>query len=127
MSKKKNSNSKLFVTMSGRLDRLRKELKLTWGEFEEHLGISHTMMHFMRSGERTPSMKLLRRIEAEENKAGIEPRQKKQLEYDHSEQERENSVVKESSEILTLISRVEAVELELSTIKHGLIKIIGGR
>lgn len=59
--------------MDRRLDNLRQALRLEWGELCTKLDVGRVMMHYIRSGERTPSMKLIRRIEAAEAEAGLRP------------------------------------------------------
>lgn len=126
MSNEIKHESKLFVTMAERLDLLRKELKLTWGEFEDYLEISHTMMHFMRKEERNPSMKLLRRIEDEEKNVGIIRNGKEIPLPIETKSEPNRLMVRETDELLNLLNRVESVESELRGIKKGLKKLIEG-
>jgi hypothetical protein len=44
---------------------------LTWTELQERLGVSESMLYFMRTGARKPSPKMLRRITELEREAGI--------------------------------------------------------
>jgi transcriptional regulator with XRE-family HTH domain len=44
---------------------------LTWNELQERLGVSESMLYFMRTGARNPSPKMLRRIMELETEAGI--------------------------------------------------------
>lgn len=46
-----------------RLEDLRKSLRLNWRELREQIGIGETMLHYLRTGKRTPSPKVHRRIE----------------------------------------------------------------
>lgn len=48
--------------MDERLENLRKQLCLDWGELAQKLGISRAMLGFVRRGTRNPSAALLRRI-----------------------------------------------------------------
>lgn len=48
--------------MEERLKKLRYDLGLEWGELAERLGISRSMLGFIRNGERTPSAALGLRI-----------------------------------------------------------------
>lgn len=59
--------------MEKRLELLRAELNLSWGELCDQLGIGRSMLAYLRSGARNPSMKLLRRIIEAERAAGIAP------------------------------------------------------
>jgi hypothetical protein len=68
-----NKESKDFVrgAVRDRLEKLRSTLLLTWTELQERLGVSESMLYFMRTGDRHPSPKMLRRIMELESGAGI--------------------------------------------------------
>ena len=57
--------------MEDRLDKLRGLRFEGWKELAFTLGITVTMLHYLRTGERNPSPKLLRRIMELETEAGI--------------------------------------------------------
>ena len=54
-----------------RLSVLKAELCLTWVELAEKIGCKQSMMSMMKSGERSPGPKLLRKILAAEVEAGL--------------------------------------------------------
>ena len=54
-----------------RLERLRAAQVTSWSELCKTLGIGATMLHYLRSGARNPSPKLMRRIVELEIEAGI--------------------------------------------------------
>jgi transcriptional regulator with XRE-family HTH domain len=54
-----------------RLGALRTALMLNWRELYERLGISERTLHYLRTGARNPSPKVLRRITELEAEAGI--------------------------------------------------------
>lgn len=54
-----------------RLDALRNRLTLSWAELAEKIGISRSMLDFVRAGARDPSPKTLRKIAAVEMEAGL--------------------------------------------------------
>ena len=58
--------------MKPRLERLRGAMLLTWKELQNRLEISESTLYFLRSGARKPSPKLLRKIIALEQDAGLE-------------------------------------------------------
>ena len=60
-----------MVPLPERLDALRSALVLNWREFYERLGISERTLHYIRTGARNPSPKLLRRIMELETEAGL--------------------------------------------------------
>ena len=68
-----NKESKDFVrgAVRDRLEKLRSTLLLTWTELQERLGVSESMLYFMRTGDRHPSPKMLRRIVELETEAGL--------------------------------------------------------
>jgi transcriptional regulator with XRE-family HTH domain len=59
--------------MNARLQNLREALKMEWGELATHLGISRSMLDFVRKGQRNLSFPAIRRLEAVEKEAGILP------------------------------------------------------
>lgn len=59
--------------MNARLQRLREVLRLEWGELASHLGVSRSMLDFVRKGQRNLSFPALRRLEEAERAAGILP------------------------------------------------------
>jgi transcriptional regulator with XRE-family HTH domain len=65
-------NTFFMKNVGERLEALRRRLTLNWGELAAHLDISRAMLDFMRSGQRVPSPKTMRKIEAAELHAGIE-------------------------------------------------------
>ena len=65
--------SEVFVNLSERLERLRHARTVTWAELREVLGIGETMLHYLKTGQRQPSPKLIRRIEQAEREADLLP------------------------------------------------------
>jgi transcriptional regulator with XRE-family HTH domain len=61
------------VKLAERLGRLRAARTLSWGELRKDLDVGETTLHYLKTGERNPSPKLLRRIEAAERAAGLVP------------------------------------------------------
>ncbi|MDZ7317468.1 MAG: hypothetical protein ONB24_15255 [candidate division KSB1 bacterium] len=59
--------------MADRLERLRRQLVLDWGGMCRYLGIKRSMLHYLRTGARNPSPKLLRKIIEAERAAGLLP------------------------------------------------------
>ena len=59
--------------MNKRLETLRYSLGLEWGELAERLGISRSMLGFIRNENRKPSAALLMRISELEQQAGGNP------------------------------------------------------
>jgi transcriptional regulator with XRE-family HTH domain len=59
--------------MNARLQRLREVLRLEWGELAERLGLSRSMLDFVRKGQRNLSFKALSRLEDVERCAGFTP------------------------------------------------------
>lgn len=59
--------------MNARLQQLRETLRMEWGELASHLGISRSMLDFVRKGQRNLSFPALRRLEEAERAAGILP------------------------------------------------------
>ena len=57
--------------MEARLNRLRVARMLSWVDLAKALDIGLTMLHYIRSGARNPSSKLLRKIIALEQDAGL--------------------------------------------------------
>lgn len=66
--------------MADRLARLKDAMRLEWGELASALQINRTMLHYLRKGQRNPSIRALRRIEDAEQKAGLVPPPVKQRE-----------------------------------------------
>lgn len=54
-----------------RLEALRSRLTLSWAELADRIGISRSMLDFVRAGDRDPSPKTLRKIAAVEVDAGL--------------------------------------------------------
>lgn len=52
--------------MEKRLENLKNALGLNWGELADFIGISRSMLDFLRTGVRTPGAKVLRKIEQAE-------------------------------------------------------------
>ena len=59
------------MSVADRLEKLKEAKTLSWGELCDLLQVNRSMMHYLRTGERKPSPKLLRRIEEAEKEAGI--------------------------------------------------------
>lgn len=55
--------------MKERLENLKKTLGVTWGEVAEYIGISRSMLDFLRSGERSAGNKTLQQMENAEARA----------------------------------------------------------
>lgn len=55
--------------MKERLENLKKNLGVTWGEVAEYIGISRSMLDFLRSGERSAGNKTLQQMENAEERA----------------------------------------------------------
>lgn len=55
--------------MKERLENLKKTLGVTWGEVAEYIGISRSMLDFLRSGERSAGNKTLQQMENAEERA----------------------------------------------------------
>lgn len=60
-----------FVKTYDRVEQLRKKLHLNKGEVCDLLGIGRTMLHYLKTEERNLSPKAYRKLEEEEDKAGI--------------------------------------------------------
>ncbi len=58
--------------MKNRLESLKKRLGLSWGELADYIGISRSMLDFVRTGTREPGNKTRRLIEDAEKKSGLE-------------------------------------------------------
>lgn len=56
-----------------RLEALRQHHLLTWGELAKKIGISRSMLDFLKSGEKAPGPKVMRLIVEAEREAGIIP------------------------------------------------------
>lgn len=52
--------------MKNRLENLKKALAMNWGELADYIGISRSMLDFLRNGVREPGKSTLRKIEAAE-------------------------------------------------------------
>jgi DNA-binding XRE family transcriptional regulator len=59
MSKRTN---KVIRTLGGKIQKLRKELKLTQEKFAEDIGISRVYMGYIEQGRESPSLKLLMKM-----------------------------------------------------------------
>ena len=69
---KQEADKSSVWSYTSRLERLKIHHCATWGEICDLLQVNRSMMHYLRTGERQPSPKLLRRIEEAEKEAGIE-------------------------------------------------------
>lgn len=58
--------------MKNRLESLKNRLGLSWGELADYIGISRSMLDFVRTGNREPGNKTRRLIEEAEKKCGLE-------------------------------------------------------
>jgi transcriptional regulator with XRE-family HTH domain len=61
------------VSISSRIEALRKATGRSLEEIRAQLDVSRGMFHYMRSGERNPSRKILERLEAAERQAALAP------------------------------------------------------
>ena len=61
----------IFVSIRERIDTLQKVMGVTQAELSEHLGISRVMLHYLRTGKRSPGRNLVSRIEQSEKDCGI--------------------------------------------------------
>jgi transcriptional regulator with XRE-family HTH domain len=66
-----NRKSNYFVMVLDRIENLRVKLGLTKSEVYEKLEISQPMISMIRAGQRQPSIKTMRRLEAAEVAAGL--------------------------------------------------------
>ena len=57
--------------MKNRLEALKKHLGKSWGELADYIGISRSMLDFVRTGEREPGNKTRRLIEEAEQRCGL--------------------------------------------------------
>jgi transcriptional regulator with XRE-family HTH domain len=67
----RQGQSESFVNTIDRIEQLRVSKKLEIGEVCDLLGISRTMLHYVKKGQRNLSFKALRRLEEAEREAGI--------------------------------------------------------
>jgi transcriptional regulator with XRE-family HTH domain len=67
------------VTVEKRLDRLRNAKGLTWDELGTLLGLSRTMLHYLRTGKREMGIHARRRLSEAEKEAGIRDREEELL------------------------------------------------
>lgn len=58
--------------MINRLESLKNRLGMSWGELADYIGISRSMLDFVRTGDREPGNKTRRLIEEAERKSGLE-------------------------------------------------------
>lgn len=103
--------------MKGRLEKLRSALMLTWGELQQRLSISESMLYFIRTGARQPSPKLLRRIIELEKEAGIEADPPRRLQVREAPSEYVVSVERKPLDIVAVRKQVEQLEAQLLALK----------
>ena len=58
--------------MKKKLETLKERTGLTWGELADYIGISRSMLDFLRNGERVPGNKTRRLIEEAEARTSVE-------------------------------------------------------
>jgi transcriptional regulator with XRE-family HTH domain len=69
----KQANSSRNLPFVERIEQLRKVRDWSWDQLAEHLGVSRTTLHYLRTGRHDVSGKLLRSLERAEQEAGIVP------------------------------------------------------
>ena len=60
-----------FMNTAERLENIRKKLSFDWTTLCRELGIKRTMLHYLRTGAQSPSMRLEKKISALEGKARL--------------------------------------------------------
>jgi transcriptional regulator with XRE-family HTH domain len=115
-----NRESKEFVrgAVRDRLDKLRLKLMLTWNELQERLGVSESMLYFMRTGARHPSPKMLRRIMELETEAGLSVFPSRPLLVKESPVEYTPSVERKHLDIVQIRRQVTEMERQLAALKR---------
>ena|ERR1041384_39210 len=61
------------VDVEARLEKLRQSRGLAWKELAKFLGVTYTMLYFVRSGKRQLGIKSLHRLRQAEIEAGLRP------------------------------------------------------
>jgi transcriptional regulator with XRE-family HTH domain len=114
-----NKESKDFVrgAVRDRLDKLRLTLMLTWNELQERLGVSESMLYFMRTGERQPSPKLMRRIMELEREAGIVTDPPKRLLVSERPAEYTTKVERKPLDIVVLRQQVTDLKRQVAALE----------
>jgi len=93
--------------MNNRLENLRVKLHLNWGELAEYIGISRSMLDFLRFEKREPSKNLMQRIEELEKEINKDVTTKNTTtQYDGIDE-----LNKTMKEVLKVLERI-AVKLE---------------
>lgn len=99
---------------------------MEWGELAIHLGLSRSMMDFVRTGKRQLSFKALRRLEQAEISAGITPPNTNRgsyLENPSTHQIRHTCLISTSIKNLT-ISDLEAAIEGMEKAAEGLRRVV---
>lgn len=99
------------------LEALRSALVLNWREFYERLGISERTLHYLRTGARNPSPKILRRIADLEREAGIGTDPPRRLQVREASSEYVVSVDRKPLDIVAVRKQVEQLEAQLTALK----------
>ena len=103
--------------MKARLDRLRDSLMLSWGELQNRLDISESMLYFIKKGARNPSPKLMRRIVELEQEAGLSKPSASSMTIVESAGEYHVEAGKKAVNMLELLQDVKRIEEQVHTLR----------
>ncbi len=99
------------------MEALRNALTVSWGELAERLQISRAMLDFLRTEARNPSQKLLRRIIALEQEAGLFKPSASSMTVVESAGEYHVMAGKKAVNMLELLQDVKRIEEQVHTLR----------
>lgn len=110
--------------MDERLNRLRVTLRMQWGQLADHIGLSRSMLDFVRKGQRNLSFEALHRLESAEREAGIAPPAEPVLNVDTAVAPPPPAPAGEGKEkkkhFAELCQRIARIEAELAALRKEL-------
>jgi transcriptional regulator with XRE-family HTH domain len=112
------STQNSWKNVGTRLEGLKESLTLTWGELSKRLQISRAMLDFMRTGDRHPSPKMLRRIMELETEAGLTHPVPSPMMVRESQADYSHSVDSKHLHITELKRQVAVIERQLAELKR---------